>query len=91
MNESRIKPEWREREREREQIWGNWTEREGEGLHLPQSPFDLCLSVLLRLLEYEPVPNIVLNIQPGANHLGPEDFEEILQEVTHSPSNRDIR
>ncbi|XP_038592764.1 prolyl endopeptidase-like isoform X1 [Micropterus salmoides] len=30
--------------------------------------------------ECEPVPNIVLNIQPGANHLGPEDFDLMLEE-----------
>ncbi|KAE8280850.1 Prolyl endopeptidase-like [Larimichthys crocea] len=30
--------------------------------------------------ESEPAPNIVLNIQPGANHLGPEDFELMLEE-----------
>ncbi|XP_022054528.2 prolyl endopeptidase-like [Acanthochromis polyacanthus] len=30
--------------------------------------------------EWEPAPSIVLNIQPGANHLGPEDFEQILEE-----------
>ncbi|XP_054874462.1 prolyl endopeptidase-like isoform X2 [Amphiprion ocellaris] len=30
--------------------------------------------------ECEPAPNIVLNIQPGANHLGPEDFEQLLEE-----------
>ncbi|KAK1906001.1 Prolyl endopeptidase-like [Dissostichus eleginoides] len=30
--------------------------------------------------EYEPAPNIVLNIQPGENHLGPEDFELMLEE-----------
>ncbi|XP_026165635.1 prolyl endopeptidase-like isoform X2 [Mastacembelus armatus] len=30
--------------------------------------------------EYEPAPNIVLNIQPRANHLGPEDFELMLDE-----------
>ncbi|XP_070772699.1 prolyl endopeptidase-like [Enoplosus armatus] len=30
--------------------------------------------------ECEPAPNIVLNIQPGANHLGPEDFELMLEE-----------
>ncbi|XP_060943685.1 prolyl endopeptidase-like isoform X2 [Limanda limanda] len=28
----------------------------------------------------EPAPNIVLNIQPGANHLGPDDFELMLEE-----------
>ncbi|KAI3363378.1 hypothetical protein L3Q82_011996, partial [Scortum barcoo] len=28
----------------------------------------------------EPAPNIVLNIQPGANHNGPEDFEMMLEE-----------
>ncbi|XP_059215020.1 prolyl endopeptidase-like isoform X2 [Centropristis striata] len=30
--------------------------------------------------ECEPAPNVVLNIQPGANHLGPEDFEQMLEE-----------
>ncbi|XP_069549094.1 prolyl endopeptidase-like [Brachyistius frenatus] len=30
--------------------------------------------------EHEPAPNIVLQIQPGANHLGPEDFEQVLEE-----------
>ncbi|XP_028458530.1 prolyl endopeptidase-like isoform X2 [Perca flavescens] len=30
--------------------------------------------------ECEPAPNIVLNIQPGANHLGPEDLELMLEE-----------
>nr|XP_046258403.1 prolyl endopeptidase-like [Scatophagus argus] len=30
--------------------------------------------------ECEPAPNIVLNIQSGANHLGPEDFELKLEE-----------
>ncbi|XP_035519595.1 prolyl endopeptidase-like [Morone saxatilis] len=30
--------------------------------------------------ECEPAPNIVLNIQSGANHLGPEDFELMLEE-----------
>uniref|UniRef100_A0A3B3C0E2 Prolyl endopeptidase n=1 Tax=Oryzias melastigma TaxID=30732 RepID=A0A3B3C0E2_ORYME len=30
--------------------------------------------------EREPAPNIVLNIQPGANHLGPEDYEQMLTE-----------
>ncbi|KAM7385362.1 hypothetical protein PAMP_001449 [Pampus punctatissimus] len=30
--------------------------------------------------ECKPAPNIVLNIQPGANHLGPEDFELMLEE-----------
>ncbi|XP_067466635.1 prolyl endopeptidase-like isoform X1 [Thunnus thynnus] len=30
--------------------------------------------------ECEPAPNIVLNIQPGANHLGPEDFKLMLEE-----------
>uniref|UniRef100_UPI0009B306A4 prolyl endopeptidase-like n=1 Tax=Monopterus albus TaxID=43700 RepID=UPI0009B306A4 len=30
--------------------------------------------------ECEPAPNIVLNIQPGANHSGPEDFELMLDE-----------
>ncbi|XP_047458663.1 prolyl endopeptidase-like [Mugil cephalus] len=30
--------------------------------------------------EHETAPNIVLNIQPGANHLGPEDFELMLEE-----------
>ncbi|XP_008296298.1 prolyl endopeptidase-like [Stegastes partitus] len=30
--------------------------------------------------ECETAPNIVLNIQPGANHLGPEDFEQTLEE-----------
>ncbi|XP_074501609.1 prolyl endopeptidase-like isoform X2 [Sebastes fasciatus] len=28
----------------------------------------------------KPAPNVVLNIQPGANHLGPEDFELMLEE-----------
>ncbi|XP_029961762.1 prolyl endopeptidase-like [Salarias fasciatus] len=30
--------------------------------------------------ECEPAPSIVLNIQPGANHHGPEDFEQLLEE-----------
>ncbi|KAM3863381.1 prolyl endopeptidase-like [Diretmus argenteus] len=30
--------------------------------------------------ECEPAPNVVLNIQPGANHFGPEDFELMLEE-----------
>uniref|UniRef100_UPI003AAD8D24 prolyl endopeptidase-like n=1 Tax=Centroberyx gerrardi TaxID=166262 RepID=UPI003AAD8D24 len=30
--------------------------------------------------ECEPAPNVVLNVQPGANHLGPEDFELMLEE-----------
>ncbi|XP_042357627.1 prolyl endopeptidase-like [Plectropomus leopardus] len=30
--------------------------------------------------ENEPTPNTVLNIQPGSNHLGPEDFELMLDE-----------
>ncbi|XP_029377377.1 prolyl endopeptidase-like isoform X2 [Echeneis naucrates] len=30
--------------------------------------------------DQKPVPNITLNIQPGANHLGPEDFEENLEQ-----------
>nr|XP_033468779.1 prolyl endopeptidase-like [Epinephelus lanceolatus] len=30
--------------------------------------------------ERETAPNVVLNIQPGANHLGPEDFELMLEE-----------
>ncbi|XP_053188710.1 prolyl endopeptidase-like [Scomber japonicus] len=30
--------------------------------------------------ECEPASNIVLNIQPGANHFGPEDFELMLEE-----------
>ncbi|KAM8739392.1 prolyl endopeptidase-like isoform 1-T1 [Acanthopagrus schlegelii] len=30
--------------------------------------------------ECEPAPNIVLNVQSGANHLGPEDFEMMLEE-----------
>lgn len=33
------------------------------------------------LLEREPASNIVLNIQPGANHLGPEDFGLMLDQV----------
>ncbi|XP_034754363.1 prolyl endopeptidase-like [Etheostoma cragini] len=37
-------------------------------------------SVFLVLLECEPAPNIVLNIQPGSNHLGPEDLELMLEE-----------
>ncbi|CAN9499618.1 unnamed protein product [Ophioblennius macclurei] len=28
----------------------------------------------------EPAPNVVLNIQPGANHDGPEDFQQLLEE-----------
>uniref|UniRef100_A0A7N6B7Y3 Prolyl endopeptidase n=1 Tax=Anabas testudineus TaxID=64144 RepID=A0A7N6B7Y3_ANATE len=31
--------------------------------------------------ECEKAPNIVLNIQPGANHFGPSDFELMLEEV----------
>uniref|UniRef100_A0A3P8RV63 Prolyl endopeptidase n=1 Tax=Amphiprion percula TaxID=161767 RepID=A0A3P8RV63_AMPPE len=38
-------------------------------------------------LKCEPAPNIVLNIQPGANHLGPEDFEQLLEEVRNPPIN----
>ncbi|XP_070697693.1 prolyl endopeptidase-like [Pempheris klunzingeri] len=30
--------------------------------------------------ESEPAPNIVLNIQPGTDHFGPEDFEFMLEE-----------
>ncbi|XP_040034180.2 prolyl endopeptidase-like [Gasterosteus aculeatus] len=30
--------------------------------------------------ESEPAPNVVLNVQPGANHHGPEDFELMLEE-----------
>ncbi|KAK2921679.1 prolyl endopeptidase-like [Channa argus] len=30
--------------------------------------------------EFEQAPNIVLNIQPGANHLGPDSFELMLEE-----------
>ncbi|XP_035847849.1 prolyl endopeptidase-like [Sander lucioperca] len=30
--------------------------------------------------ECEPAPNIVLNIQPGANHLGPQDLQLMLEE-----------
>ncbi|XP_068565515.1 prolyl endopeptidase-like isoform X1 [Cebidichthys violaceus] len=30
--------------------------------------------------ECEPAPNVVLNIQPGANHHGPDDFELMLEE-----------
>ncbi|XP_061600921.1 prolyl endopeptidase-like isoform X2 [Cololabis saira] len=30
--------------------------------------------------DHKPAPNIVLNIQPGENHLGPEDFEQMLEE-----------
>lgn len=33
------------------------------------------------LLEREPASNVVLNIQSGANHLGPEDFRLMLEEV----------
>lgn len=33
------------------------------------------------LLEHEPVTSVVLNIQCGANHLGPEDFQLMLEEV----------
>uniref|UniRef100_A0A087XZ18 Prolyl endopeptidase n=1 Tax=Poecilia formosa TaxID=48698 RepID=A0A087XZ18_POEFO len=31
----------------------------------------------------ESAPSIVLNVQPGANHLGPEDFVQMLEEVSH--------
>ncbi|KAM9364107.1 prolyl endopeptidase-like [Pholidichthys leucotaenia] len=31
-------------------------------------------------LECDPIPNIILNIQPGANHNGPEDSELMLKE-----------
>lgn len=31
-------------------------------------------------LERKPAPNIVLNIQTGASHHGPEDFERLLEE-----------
>uniref|UniRef100_UPI0037E8CC89 prolyl endopeptidase-like n=1 Tax=Semicossyphus pulcher TaxID=241346 RepID=UPI0037E8CC89 len=30
--------------------------------------------------ESQPAPNVVLNIQPGANHHGPEDFAQMLEE-----------
>nr|XP_020505892.1 prolyl endopeptidase-like [Labrus bergylta] len=30
--------------------------------------------------EFEPVPNVGLNIQHGSNHVGPEDFELMLEE-----------
>ncbi|KAM9344517.1 prolyl endopeptidase-like [Symphorus nematophorus] len=30
--------------------------------------------------EHEPAPNIVLNVKSGVNHLGPEDFELMLEE-----------
>ncbi|CAG6016614.1 unnamed protein product [Menidia menidia] len=30
--------------------------------------------------ECEPAPNIIVNIQPGANHQGPEDFEQLMEE-----------
>lgn len=33
------------------------------------------------LLEHEPASSLVLNIQCGANHLGPEDFQLMLEEV----------
>ncbi|XP_071336257.1 prolyl endopeptidase-like isoform X2 [Trachinotus anak] len=37
--------------------------------------------------EYKPAPNIVLNLQPGANHLGPEDFEVMLEELSTAVKN----
>lgn len=33
------------------------------------------------LLEWEPASSVVLNIQCGANHQGPEDFQLMLEEV----------
>ncbi|KAM4592194.1 prolyl endopeptidase-like isoform 2-T2 [Odontesthes bonariensis] len=30
--------------------------------------------------ECKPAPNVVVNIQPGTNHLGPEDFEQMIEE-----------
>ncbi|CAJ1067083.1 prolyl endopeptidase-like [Xyrichtys novacula] len=35
----------------------------------------------------EPSPNIVLNIQPGASHQGPEEFSLMLEEVEHFSQN----
>lgn len=51
----------------------------------------LSLSFFLFLVDYETAPNVVLNIQHGANHLGPEDFELMLEEVTDSPLKRICR
>lgn len=94
MNERRVKTESRERfgptgQREGEQRqWAynkirEMSERKFETFEIffsHHSAIDLCLYVFLVLLECEPAPNIVLNIQPGANHLGPEDFELMLEE-----------
>ena len=82
--------------REGDKIWGNRTERDGqqrkktknekinvseEVLKIRDLCFDLWLLILLGLSGCEPAPNIVLNLQPGANHLGPDDFELMLDEV----------
>uniref|UniRef100_A0A673BAS0 Prolyl endopeptidase n=1 Tax=Sphaeramia orbicularis TaxID=375764 RepID=A0A673BAS0_9TELE len=34
-----------------------------------------------QISESERAPNIVLNVRPGANHLGPEDFDVMVEEV----------
>lgn len=86
MIESRIR---RERAR-KEKILGKWTNREWERAQnkmrgMSQIDFPIlpltCLSAFLFLSEGEVVPNIILNVQPGTNHLGPEDFELMLEEV----------
>lgn len=51
---------------------------------LPHSAFDLCLSASLFLSDGEVAPNIILNVQHGTNHLGPEDLELMLEEVTQN-------
>lgn len=49
-------------------------------IYFPVLPLTSVWSLFLS--DGEVVPNIILNVQPGTNHLGPEDFELMLEEVT---------
>lgn len=73
-------------------IWGGkWAEKGSREKNILKKmlilsivfcPYLALESLCVRLiLECKPAPNIALNIQPGANHLGTEDFELMLEEV----------
>lgn len=74
--------------RESERILGRDGPGERRNISEEVSEISLCFwyltSVLLSHPEHEPAPNIVLNVQPEANHSGPEDFELMLEEVMNS-------
>ena len=58
---------------------GSWKDRSTDSIQISPSLFPIsCLP------ECEGAPRVVLNVQPGADHFGPNHFDLALEEVIDS-------